>query len=169
VRERILIAYGSKRGSTAEIALAIGETLRARDHDVDVLNAADVVDVLEYDAVVLGGSVQHGKWHRQARRFARRFAGDLMMTPVWAFSSGPLDWSADQMIVSPVATVQKAIDMLDVRGHMTFGGCEAVGRSRRLRRDLPAAGDFRNFERITAWASDIGVELGTPALHLLAI
>jgi menaquinone-dependent protoporphyrinogen oxidase len=91
-----------------------------------------------------------------------------MMVPVWAFSSGPLNWSADEGMIAPVATVQKAIGLLDVRGHMTFGGCEAVGRSRRLRRDLPAAGDFRNFERITAWASDIGIELGTPALHLLA-
>jgi len=34
--DRVLVAYATRKGSTAEIAEAVGETLRARGFDVDV-------------------------------------------------------------------------------------------------------------------------------------
>lgn len=35
---RLLVAYGSRRGATAEIAERIGDTLRADGHAVEMLN-----------------------------------------------------------------------------------------------------------------------------------
>lgn len=170
---RVLVAYGSTNGSTAEIADVIAETLRSRRLAVDLRPADAVTDVHGYDGVVLGGAIYMDRWHRASRRFARRFAGDLTMIPVWLFSSGPLDESAESAILDPVASVARAARLLDARGHATFGGClipEArgcMGMARRMGKR--AAADFRNFDRIRAWASDIAVELGTPAIHLLAI
>jgi menaquinone-dependent protoporphyrinogen oxidase len=169
----VLVAYGSTFGGTAEIGAVIGEGLEARDFDVDVLSAGLVDDVGVYDAVILGGSVRDGRWHRASRRFARRFAGDLTMRPVWLFSSGPLDWSADEAIVPPAPGAAKAMRLLDGLGHMTFGGSLPVGVGRRFSRTRRmarrASGDYRNFARIAAWADDVAIELATPALHLLAI
>ena len=87
---RVLVAYGSKRGSTAEIAGWIGDTLRGQGLDTEVADAGSVRDVTDYDAVVLGGALYEGRWHKEARRFARRHAAALSGRPVWLFSSGPL-------------------------------------------------------------------------------
>lgn len=171
--ERVLVAYGSTNGSTAEIADVMAETLRSRGMSVDLRPADAVADVHGYDGVILGGAIYMDRWHKACRRFARRFAGDLMVIPVWLFSSGPLDASADEHVLEPVPAVVRAMGLLDARGHATFGGClvpdahGCFGMARRMGKR--AAGDFRNFDRIRAWASDIAVELATPAIHLLAI
>jgi len=159
----VLVAYGG----VWEIAEAIGVALQQRGMDADVRPVASVDDVMEYDAVILGGAVRKNKWDKDALKFARRFAGDLIMVPVWLFSSGPLDDSAEQHVIPPVPSAAKAMSRLDARAHMTFGGFRPEAR-RRFRRSTPEA-DFRNFERVSAWADDIGIELSTPALHLLAV
>src|SRR5437016_11621099 len=92
---RVLVAYGTKNGATAGIAQTIGETLREHGVSVDVCPAAQVRQVSGYHAVVLGGALYMSRWHRAAVRFARRYAGSLRGRPVWLFSSGPLDTSAD--------------------------------------------------------------------------
>ena len=89
-----LVAYCSKRGSTMEIAEWIGADLREAGVDVDVRPANSVKEVAPYDLVILGGALYMGRWHRDARRFARRHARMLRTRPVWLFSSGPLDDSA---------------------------------------------------------------------------
>ena len=66
---RVLMAYGSKHGATAEIAEAIGEMIREAGLDVDVLRAGAVKDLAPYAAVVLGIAVYAGRWHKEAVRF----------------------------------------------------------------------------------------------------
>lgn len=88
---RVLVAYGSRRGSTAEIARWIGDVLHGLGLEAEVAEAATVRDVTAYDAVVLGGALYAGRWHKDARRFARRHATALSGRPVWLFSSGRLD------------------------------------------------------------------------------
>ena len=63
--KRTLVAYGSKHGSTKEVATAIAADLRAAGHDVDLLSAgAAVVAGLDgYESVVIGGSLYLGRWH----------------------------------------------------------------------------------------------------------
>lgn len=46
--KKILVAYGSKRGSTAEIAERIGETLRQKGLQVDVLDTDTVNNLAPY-------------------------------------------------------------------------------------------------------------------------
>ena len=55
--KKILVAYGSKRGSTAEIAERIGETLRQKGLTVDVSDAGTVNDLTPYNKIILGSSV----------------------------------------------------------------------------------------------------------------
>ncbi|GAA2899229.1 flavodoxin domain-containing protein [Streptosporangium fragile] len=158
---RVLVVHGSERGSTAEIAGWIGDRLRRDGCDAEVRAAGSVGDVTPYDAVVLGGALYAGRWHRDARRFVRRHARALRDRPVWLFSSGPLDRSADDADLPPVAHVVRACAAVDAREHRTFGG--------RLARDArgfiasrvaeSAAGDYRDPERIRAWADEIAAEL----------
>ncbi|WP_225726294.1 MULTISPECIES: flavodoxin domain-containing protein [unclassified Nocardia] len=163
-QETILVAYGSKRGGTAEIAQWIGDALRAAHIAAQVKSARDVHSLNGYGAVILGGALYAGRWHRHSRGFARRFARQLRERPVWLFGSGPLDKSADQPNpgrIPGAAAVRKNADRLNARGYTIFGG-----RLESDARGFPAAamakkraGDYRDRDRIQAWAKEIAVEV----------
>ena len=87
---KILIAVSSKHGSTAEIAEAIGETIRGAGVEVHVMDARAVESVAPYDAVVVGSAIHMGRWMGPARDLVETFAETLRARPVWLFSSGPL-------------------------------------------------------------------------------
>lgn len=156
--KRILIAYGSKRGGTAEIALAIGEVLSERGFHVDCMRADQANDPNDYDAVIVGGALYMFRWHRAARRFVAANVPSLRARPTWLFSSGPLDASASSKTIPPVRRVAKLLERIGARGHETFGG--------RLLPDahgFPASsmarthsGDWRDWDQIRAWAKSIG-------------
>ena len=88
---KTLIAYASKHGSTQEVAEQMAETLRGGGLDADVRPAASVVDVAAYDAVVIGGALYMGHWHRDARRLLDRLGEELRERPVFVFGMGPMD------------------------------------------------------------------------------
>jgi menaquinone-dependent protoporphyrinogen oxidase len=160
--DNVLVAYGTKNGSTAGIADIIGETLRTEGLSADVVAARQVRDVSGYDAVIVGGALYMGRWHADARRFARRHAADLKNRPVWLFSSGPLDDSADTGEIPPVGHVTRTVASLGARGHVTFGGRldeNARGFIARAMLRNGRGGDFRNPERIAAWTRQIAAEL----------
>jgi menaquinone-dependent protoporphyrinogen oxidase len=161
----VLVAYGTRNGGTAGIAEIVGAALRADGLRVDVRNAAEVRDVAGYGAVVLGGALYNGHWHRDARRFAARHAHDLAGRPVWMFSSGPLDASADEREIPPVPQVVAIGERLAARGHVTFGGMlseQAKGFIARAMARNGRGGDFRTEERIAAWAHSIANTVAAP-------
>jgi menaquinone-dependent protoporphyrinogen oxidase len=157
---RVLVVYGSKMGGTAGIAELVGNALTDAGFQVDVRPAPEVANLDPYNAVILGGAIYTGHWHRQARRFVKRHSDALQERPVWLFSSGPLNGSAAEEI-PPVPQVQELGERIGARGHVTFGGrlpADATG--------FPAsamakthAGDWRDPARIRGWAADIAIEL----------
>lgn len=159
--QRVLVTHGSKYGSTADIAQWIGDGLRAAGLLVDVVPARQVESLEHYDAVVLGGALYAGRWHRDARSFARRFEAELRGRAVWLFSSGPLDASADLGEIPPVPGVAKVMAATGARAHVTFGGrlvSDTRGMvARRLAKKF--AGDYRNEGVIRVWAHDIARSL----------
>nr|WSY51038.1 flavodoxin domain-containing protein [Streptomyces sp. NBC_00886] len=158
----VLVAYGTTNGSTAQIAEAVAEVLRKAGLVPDLLPARSVVDVTPYDAVVVGGGLYIGRWHRDARRFVSRHGRQLARRPLWFFSSGPLDASASERDIPPVHGVRRAMARLDARGHATFGGCLEEGTKGRIAQSLERngkGGDFRDFGAIEEWATRIADEL----------
>jgi menaquinone-dependent protoporphyrinogen oxidase len=87
--ERVLIAYGSKHGSTAATAEAIAGMLRDAGLEVDVSEAAQVKAVDGYRGVIVGGSLYTARWHPDARHFIKRFGRELSERPVAIFAMGP--------------------------------------------------------------------------------
>ncbi|HEY7488449.1 MAG TPA: flavodoxin domain-containing protein [Streptosporangiaceae bacterium] len=165
---RILIAYGSKRGATAEIAEWIGAALRDRGLEADVRPAHGVGFVSRYDAVIVGGALYARRWHRDARWFVRHFRSRLEHMPVWLFSSGPLDRTAAEQELPPVPSAAKAAVRIGARGHVTFGGrlTSDAGGFLAAKIAQTNSGDFRDREAVRTWASGIAEELtaeGVPA------
>jgi menaquinone-dependent protoporphyrinogen oxidase len=154
---KVLVAYGSKRGGTAGIAEMVASAMRHLGADVEVAEAGRVRTVSGFDAVVIGGSLYAGHWSRSAQRLVKRHASDLETVPVWMFSSGPLDDTALDSEIPPVAHVAELIERVGARGHATFGGRllpDATG--------FPASamaktmsGDWRDPDRIFTWAERI--------------
>lgn len=159
---RVLVAYGSRMGGTAGIADMLGEALVDAGLDVDVRTAGEVASVDGYEAVVLGGSLYAMRWHRDARRFIRRFAADLKGRPTWLFSSGPLDDSASARDLPPAPTVASLARRIGARGHRTFGGMLTEETATGLIAKAMAkntSGDWRDPHAIRAWAEEIAREL----------
>ncbi|MFE2971161.1 flavodoxin domain-containing protein [Streptomyces sp. NPDC059340] len=163
---KVLVAYGTTNGSTARIAEAIAKVLRKGGVPTEAVPAHSVTDVEPYDAVVVGGGLYAGRWHKDARRFVRRHGRVLAGRPLWFFSSGPLDASATEKDIPPVPGVRRAMTRLGVRAHVTFGGCLEEGAKGFVARKIVSSGrggDFRDFGQIEAWATDIGTELASGA------
>jgi menaquinone-dependent protoporphyrinogen oxidase len=158
---RVLVAYGSKRGGTEGIAKIIGGALRSVGLQADVMPASEVRELSLYDAVMVGGALYANRWHRDARDLVRRHERELLGRPVWLFSSGPLDDSADRRALPPVSQVRRLLTHINARGHETFGG-----RLEKNARGLIAgamakklAGDWRNPARIHRWAIGVAQQL----------
>ena len=93
---KVLVAYGTKSGSTAEVAEAVGRALAETGLEVEVRRAGEVQSIAEYAAVVLGGPVVSPAWHPHAIDFLRRFHAMLARMPVAYFvTSMTLTWTAD--------------------------------------------------------------------------
>lgn len=84
MNSKILVAYATLSGSTAEVAEAIGETLGKEGAQVDVRPIKEVGDLSPYQAVVVGGPVIIG-WHREAVGFVGKHQGALSQVPVAYF------------------------------------------------------------------------------------
>jgi menaquinone-dependent protoporphyrinogen oxidase len=163
---RVLVASGTRNGSTAGIADMIGTALIEEGMSAEVRPADEVGSVEEYDAVILGGALYAGRWHHDARGFARRHAKALPGRPVWLFSSGPLDTSGDTTEIPPVGQAARAAQQLGARQHITFGGRlndQAIGFVARSMVRNGMGGDFRNPARVDTWSRSIVSQLRATA------
>ncbi|MGJ3562075.1 flavodoxin domain-containing protein [Streptomyces sp. INA 01156] len=158
----VSVTYGTTNGSTARIAETVADVLRKEGLTVETLPARSVAGVTSYDAVVVGGGLYAGRWHKDARRFVRRHRHELAERPVWLFSSGPLDATASERDIPPVPGVRKAVAELDAREHVTFGGCLEEGAKGWVARMIlrnGKGGDFRDFTAIETWAAHVADDL----------
>jgi menaquinone-dependent protoporphyrinogen oxidase len=153
----VLVAFATKHGSTGEIAQALGATLREAGLEVDVSGARDVATIAPYGAVVLGSALYSAHWQRDANRFVKRHLAELQKRPVWLFSSGPLDHSAEFDDIPLTEQVAPAVAPIGALGHRTFGGRLLAGTPGVDASMLAThrVGDFRNWAHIETWAHEI--------------
>jgi menaquinone-dependent protoporphyrinogen oxidase len=157
----ILVTYGSTRGGTEGLAEIIGDELRKCGYDVDVAPARGVGRLANYDAVIVGGALYAGHWHREARRFVKSHRLQLHQLPTYFFSSGPLGEEAQKKDIPPVRGVDHLMARVGARRHATFGGrldehAEGLIAASMTKR---WSGDFRDETKVRAWAHDIAAEL----------
>jgi menaquinone-dependent protoporphyrinogen oxidase len=171
---RVLVAYGSKHGATAEIAEAIADELRRTGVAVDRTPAGEVADLSAYDAVVLGSAVYMKRWRGDARRLLHRRAKELGERPLWLFSSGPIGEDAD--LASPWCSPRDVLERaarLGARDHRVFGGRVPLDpanfMARAMQRDTSAEhSDLRDWEEIREWARGIAAELAASRAGVVA-
>ncbi len=163
---QILIAVSSKHGSTAEIAEAIGTTIRQAgpDLEVEVVDAERVGTVEPYDAVIVGSALYMGRWMGPARDLVQHDAVALRDRPVWLFSSGPLGDKRDPADAREGLTL---LELVGGRDHQVFAGKADKADFGILERGVLSMvkapfGDHRDWPAIRAWATSIAAELLDP-------
>ncbi len=82
---KILIAYASNSGSTAEVATAIGEALCEEGNTVETKWIKNVKAIDNYDAVIIGSPILYENWMPEAREFVKNNQSILKNMPVSYF------------------------------------------------------------------------------------
>jgi menaquinone-dependent protoporphyrinogen oxidase len=153
---RLLIAYGSKRGSTREVAEAIADQLRER-FEVDARPADAAGDPAEYAGVVVGGSIYAGRWHPDAQRFLKRYADAFKTVPLAVFGMGPKSLE-EADVASSRAQIDHSLAKLPKLTPIAVGIFGGVIDPTKLSfpfNRLPAC-DARDWSAIRAWTADVG-------------
>lgn len=165
---KILIAYASRHGATAEVAGRIAQTIRATLQErvgpradaveLETRPASHVRGVSDYDVVVIGSAVYAGRWLDDARHLVDREAKALAAKPVWIFSSGPVG-DPPTPAASPQTTAA-VVARVAPRGQRVFAGRiepSALGPMERMmvRAVRAPAGDYRDWPAVEAWSREI--------------
>ena len=175
---KVLVAYASKYGSTKGIADFIGEKLRQRGIEADVLEVGAVRNVGKYDAFVIGSALYMFHWLKEAKQFVLRNRDLLSTHPVWLFSSGPLGKEAkdpqgrDYKGLSGPKELEELRDVVKPRDHQVFFGAldgsrltgtmglgYRMARLSKSAREVLLEGDFRDWNEIGSWTNSIAEAL----------
>jgi menaquinone-dependent protoporphyrinogen oxidase len=154
---RILVTYGSRHGSTRDVAAAIAARLRASGHEVDLLAASAAADVgpAGYDVVVVGGSIYMGRWHRDSCEFLRRHRDALATLPLSVFALGPRTLERHD-VAETRGQLDQALARLEVEPTLVtiFGGAVDPAKLHFPLNRLPAS-DVRDWHAVNDWAEKI--------------
>ncbi len=167
---RILVAYGTKHGSTAEIAARIGERLTDAGFDTDVLHANLGIDVTKYDALVVGSPMYAARWLIEPAALLianRERMGDI---PIALFSVGMTDVKhPGKLREEHDAWVVKAFSQenlqLNIVSTGTFTGVYSRSNLPFYLRIIDAIlritpnGDYRRWDEIKSWGDETGTIL----------
>ena len=161
--KKILVAYASKYGSTAEIADRIGKILIKEGHQTEVHEVNKIVNLKGFDAVIIGSAVYIGKWRKDAVRFMKVHEAELKTKPVWIFSTGPTGKGDPQKLlegwnlpenVKPVVSNINAEDVKVFHGALDMDKLNGLHRFM-IKKVKAPVGDFRVWEDIDGWAKKI--------------
>ena len=161
--EKVLVAYGTKYGATAEIAEKIGQVLDQEGLVAEVLSAERAGDLASYQAVVLGSAVYIGQWRKEAATFLEANAEQLAERPVWLSSSGPTGEGDPVLLGKGWAFpegLQSIADGIQPRDTAVFSGVMDLDKASFLEKLIvklikTPVGDFRDWDAIAAWAQSI--------------
>ncbi len=164
---KLLVAYASKYGSTAEIAEVIGKELQKRKYEVEVKPVEDVGSLERYDGFVIGSAVYAGGWIKSAAKFLRNNQDRLAEYPVWFFSSGPTGQGDPNEIMDGwsfpenLSKVREKINPKDViLFHGKIDPDQLNFAERMIVKSVKATvGDYRDWLVIRGWARTIDLDL----------
>ncbi len=175
MKEKVLVAYASKYGSTQEVAETLAAALRESGLEVDLQPMRKVRTLAECSMVVLGAPIYFGHWHRDAIEFLSWHQEALTARPVAIFALGPthVDETERQDSRAQLDTELAKFPWLTPIALELFVGRYDPAKLNlpdRLVASLPAsplhgmpASDLRDWTAIRAWASNLAAKL-QPAL-----
>jgi len=158
---KILVAYATRCGSTAEIAEALGRDIQSRGYSPEIMPVAKVSDVSAYQAVLLGSAVREGNWLPEAKGFVNHHQREIQNVPNAFFTVHMRNLGDDEKSRNGRLAYLKPIHKLvqpDIEvffaGRMNFSRlsfgdrllCKVIGSK---------SVDLRNWPAIHAWGANV--------------
>jgi menaquinone-dependent protoporphyrinogen oxidase len=171
---KILVAYASRGGSTADIARVIGAVLTERGIDVDVRPMTDIHDLTPYHAIIAGSAVQKGKWLPEALHFMNQHQASLAQKPFATFlvclalavkNAGGQEKAQKQASawLNPIRAMVKPMSEGFFAGVLDLKKIPALGYRILFRMVIMLGffyeGDFRDWDAIRQWANHLPEKL----------
>lgn len=166
---KILIAYASKCGSTAEIAQKIGEVLSTHNLGVDVKPVGQITDVSGYQAVVIGSAIRFGQWLPEGVSFLKNNHDALQSKPTAMFTVHMQNTDdSTEARANRDLYVKAAREQISPKVEKYFTGMIEMARLSFLERLVYKAvkakdGDDRDWNDIQSWAESLPASLGLAA------
>jgi len=160
-KRKVLVAYGTRAGSTADVAERVAEVLNRNGFAAEAAGVKEVKDTAAYDAVVLGSSIRAGKLKPEVLRFLDKNKADLSAKPFAAFIVCLAMTGTDE---KSRATASGYLDPVRLRAKPLSEGLFAgaydpskLGFAERTIMKMIKAtpGDHRNWDEIEAWAASL--------------
>lgn len=161
MRNRILIAYATRAGSTGEVAQVIGDVLRARGFRVDVRTLRSKPCPEDYQAALIGSAIRTGRWLPEAVAFVRHHQDALQRLPVALFTVHMHNTGDDpQSVANRLAYLDTVRPLLHPVAEVFFSGAIEPAKLSMLDRLMVRAvkapvGDFREWNKIRGWAQTV--------------
>ena len=156
--KKILVAYASGSGSTAEVAEVIAEVLREAVA-VETRHVDDVENLDGYSGVVVGSSIRAGRWLPEAQKMVEELAPALKERPVAYFSTclTMVDDNADtrRIVLAYMDPILKIDPDIKPVGLGCFAGSLDPVRRLILPSGAGPQGDYRDWKAIRGWAARI--------------
>jgi menaquinone-dependent protoporphyrinogen oxidase len=162
----ILVAYTTRNGSTAEIALAVAKELENTGASVKVSDMKTIASVADYQAVVIGAPLYMGSMVKDVAQFVGKHREGLRNMPVAAFAVGISPKNPDPNAVrQAAAALHTAIAPIQPIASVVFAGKLNPAKLSFIQRKMTELikspiGDFRDWEAIAAWARDLPRKMG---------
>jgi menaquinone-dependent protoporphyrinogen oxidase len=161
---KILVAYATKAGSTAEVADVVGEELSKAGLDVEVCKTKEVKNLDAYQGIVLGTAVRMGRPISGPVRFAKKYRKALTQKPVALFSVGltmnedtPENREKAAGFLTPLCEIMEPVDIATFGGKLDFSTIGPIFRFTFSKADDEnmTEGDWRNWDEIRSWAANL--------------
>lgn len=165
--KKILIAYDTEHGATATITDRIADVLCREGYQVDLSLARNVEDVSGYDGVIAGSPIYMSKWLPEIKAFLKQFKNDLAEKPVALFitctylkdSNDTTERRAKavELYVAPTIESYLTTDPVSIgilSGEFQYAELYPLELFL-MKLSGFQEGDFRNWEKIEAWATEL--------------
>lgn len=165
--KKVLIAYASKYGSTAQIADQISSVLEERGLEVTKKPIEMAADPGSFDAAILGSAVYAGQWREEAAEWLQLHADTLAERPTWLFSSGPTGEGDPAELMNGwrfPEGLKETADAIGPRDIAFFHGNIDLPKlgfgEKMIVKALKApTGDYRDWEEIKNWARSVATAI----------
>lgn len=158
MNNKILIAYATRAGSTAEIAAEVGRNLNENGFAVDVSPIKENPKLEGYQAVILGSAIRMGNWLPEAIQYIEANQTRLRSLPAALFTVHMLNTGADEESrANRLAYLDKVRPLVQEAEAVFFQGVMDYSKLSFLDRMIAKMvgaeeADNRDWERIQSWS-----------------
>jgi menaquinone-dependent protoporphyrinogen oxidase len=126
---KVLIAFGSRYGSTKEISEKISEILKNQELETQLLNLRDVKRknwpfIYNFDGILIGSGIMMGAWTKEGKKFLKLIQSKNITKPIGVFVSCGEAMNPNNKSIANDKYLGKVLEKFGVKASLyeAFGG-----------------------------------------------